>query len=684
MKIRQLIVILLSLFLLAACGGREEPVEGAPVAAADPADLLLLNGYVYTVDDARSVAQAVAVKDGLIQAVGSDAELKVLRGPDTEIVDLAGRMLLPGLHDAHIHIFGIVEPDVCTLRSQPMKLADMVPHLRECLGRYALPPGQWLAVDMWNFAEGNQVSPQYPNLRAALDAVSTEHPIILWGNDGHHGAANSRALETARDAQGNTVGLSGATLATAFAEYKDLVGVDDDGEPDGGLHEHARGLLDMPPRRDPAKLAPLLPQINEVLAANGITSAQDAALDPAFLAPLKAFEASGGMRVRLQVANRLEPADYTDSLSGEVDLDAMLEELQAIRDSFSGSDLIRPQAVKLFADGVIEGNVYADPPALPNAAVLQAYRQPRFRYDPVAGSVDVVGYVDTASPLCVETRANMERFGQPAAGESSRAAREAFRAEHGFHPGQCTISFGVMADPEAVMNAYVRRLDEAGFTVHIHAIGDRAVRAAADALAQVTPTDRSNPRRHGLAHLQLVHPDDQQRIGAMGLYLAWTFAWALTNPEYDLTVMPFIDDVTGAGGIYDPEHYAMQNSYPVRSMARYGAVTVAGSDAPVDDRSPRPFVNIAIGATRQGADGNVLNADETLDIHQLIAAYTINGARHLNQETLTGSIEPGKKADLAVLDRNIVELYESGNAIGIADTKVDLTLFEGEIIYRRE
>jgi hypothetical protein len=670
---RHITSILLSM-LLNACGGNQDAEPDG--TAQPPADLLLTNGYVYTVDSARSVAEAVAIRDGIIQAVGSNGDVLAFSGPNTEVIDLAGRMLLPGLQDAHIHVFGIVEPDACSLRSQPMALADMVPYLQDCIERYAIPPGEWLAVDMWNFSEGNQVSAEYPTLRAALDAASDQHPIILWGNDGHHGAANSLALATARDGQGDTVGLSAETLATAFADYRDLVGVEAAGEPDGGLHEHARGLLAVPARRDPAKLGALLPQINEALARNGITSVQDAALDPAYLPYLRDYEASGAMRFRIQVANRLEPADYRDALTGEVNLDAMLEDLEAIRESFADSTLIRPQAVKIFADGVVEGNPYADPPMLPNAAVLQAYRQPRFRYDAVAGSVDVVGYVDTASPLCEETRANMARF-------DDQAARDAFRNEHGFHPGQCTISYGVLADAEDFMKTYVRRLHEAGFTIHIHAIGDRAVRVAADALEQVAPPGGGNPQRHGMAHLQLVHPDDQKRIGAMGLYLAWTYAWALINPEYDLTVMPFLDDVTDAGGIYAPEHYAMQYSYPARSMAEYGAVTVAGSDAPVDDRSPRPFVNMAIGVTRQGADGRALNAAEALDIHQMIAAYTINGARHLNHEDETGSIEPGKKADLAVLDRNIVELYENGKGLDIRDTQVDLTLFGGEIVYRR-
>ena len=677
MRLKRRCTLALVLLTVAACDKQASDTSTAPGMPQAMADLLFTNGYVYTVDSRQTVAQAVAVRNGEILAVGSSEELASYAGPDTQTIDLAGRMLMPGLHDAHIHVFGIVLPDVCSLESAVLSLEQMVPVLQECIQRYQLAPGQWLSVDMWNFSEGNQVSAQLPNIRAALDAVSMEHPVILWGNDGHHGAVNSAALALARSPAGEVVGLSADTLNSVFSDLREVVGVDARGEPNGALNEHARNIVGSGPRRDPAKLAELLPEINMELARNGITSVQDAALEPAYLPFLKAFEASGDMKFRIQVANRLEPADYADPLTGQVDLDAMLGELQDARAMFDPvTSLVRPVAVKIFADGVMEGNPYADPPTLPNAAMLTPFRQPMFNFDPASDQLSVTGYVDTASELCVESRAQAERY-------LAAGAAEAFRNEHGFHPAQCNISTGVYADQQPFVMDYVQRLDEAGFTIHVHAIGDRAVRLAVDALAGVTPKDGSDPRRHALAHLQLVHPGDQQRIGEMGLYLAWTYAWMLTNPPYDMTVIPFQEDINSPAGIYDPATYYYRNVYPVRSTMAAGAVPVAGSDAPVDARSPRPFINMAVGVTRMGEDGGVMNAEEALDIHQMIAAYTINGAQALNQEQLTGSIEPGKRADFAVLDRNIVELYESGKALEILDTRVDLTVFDGEVIYRR-
>jgi mannose-6-phosphate isomerase-like protein (cupin superfamily) len=109
-------------------------------------------------------------------------------------------------------------------------------------------------------------------------------------------------------------------------------------------------------------------------------------------------------------------------------------------------------------------------------------------------------------------------------------------------------------------------------------------------------------------------------------------------------------------------------------------VLVAGSDAPVDTRDPRPFVNIQQAVTRDSETGT-FNADQRIDIHAAIAAYTINGAKLFGHQERLGSIEVGKKADLIVLDRNLVELAEAGRANEIGKTQVRLTIFDGKVIY---
>jgi predicted amidohydrolase YtcJ len=209
------------------------------------------------------------------------------------------------------------------------------------------------------------------------------------------------------------------------------------------------------------------------------------------------------------------------------------------------------------------------------------------------------------------------------------------------------------------------------------------MRCTTDAPAQRTHGDNGQP--HGLAHAQLVHPDDQKRIGELGLFVAFTHSWSSPEPEYMMTVVPFVDELKGGfTDVYDPDNYYMKNAYPVRTVQEFGGLIISGSDAPVERRDPAPFLHIEQAITRDMEDQPdipALNAGETLDIHSSLAAYTINGARAMSQAEKLGSLEAGKLADLIVVDRDVVALAESGRAHEISETRVLLTLFDGKIVF---
>jgi hypothetical protein len=126
----------------------------------------------------------------------------------------------------------------------------------------------------------------------------------------------------------------------------------------------------------------------------------------------------------------------------------------------------------------------------------------------------------------------------------------------------------------------------------------------------------------------------------------------------------------------------MQNVYPAKSIQGYGGILVHGSDAPVDSRDPRPLENLAQSLYRSDGE-TVLNADQRIDIHSAIAAFTINGARLMKHDDWLGSIETGKTADLVVLSDNIVALAEGGEPYRIAETKVTMTVFDGKVVYEQ-
>ncbi|WP_112247091.1 amidohydrolase [Kribbella monticola] len=193
-------------------------------------------------------------------------------------------------------------------------------------------------------------------------------------------------------------------------------------------------------------------------------------------------------------------------------------------------------------------------------------------------------------------------------------------------------------DPVA-LRQHVTALDAAGFQVHVHAIGDRAVREALDAFEAARLANGATDLRHHIAHLQVVHPADIGRFAALDVTANMQALWAVYEPQMlDLTI-PFLG----------PERSGWQ--YPFGDLARSGARLAAGSDWPVS--SPDPLAAVQVAVNRHTGDGcyEAFLPEQALDLSTALAAYT-SGSAWLNHADDTGRIEPGLLADLVVLDRD--------------------------------
>jgi len=621
--------------LISACSGG---ADKAPVA-----DLILHNGSIYTANAGQQSVQALAVSGDRIMAVGNSAEVLAYAGEKTQVIDLQGAAVLPGLHDTHIHPFGILKYDACNLDSQGMNLEQLAGFVSDCIERLEVEEGQWLTVLQWAFADNNKPAGGLDTIRAALDRASQTNPIILLGNDGHHFATNTRGLERAALQDGTRVGLSAETLRKHFGDYVAYVGLDGDGDPNGAVNEVMPNVLGAPTLLNPnvQQLIPYVDQIPRRLHSLGITSIQDAAFAHSMEPLYDALLAQGPLQLRIRLAQFLPPPMFTRE-DGSLDIPAMLVLAQEMRDKYASVPNVDANALKFFIDGVLEGNPLADPPTLPNAAQLAPFHHPRFSFDLEAGSAALTGYAES------ETAYN-----------------------------------GVLASPpRETALAFVAAADEAGFAVHLHAIGDRAVRVGVDAIEQVTPAG-TTVNRHSMTHLQMVADAEIERLGHLKIPLAFTYSWAARAFEYDMSVVPFIDKLDSLEDMYKPGNYHYRNSYPVASIKRAGGILAAGSDAPVDTDDPRPFFHIQTAVTRDRGEGP-LNVGQVLSIFDAIDAYTINGARLLGLQEVTGSLEAGKKADFIVLDRSVIALVEAGKASAVGGTRVEQTWFDGQLVYRAE
>ncbi len=549
----------------------------APLLAAQaPADLVLSGGAVYTVDPARSWAQAVAVRAGRIGYVGTEAGVKAFIGPKTRVIKLAGRMLLPGFQDAHVHpISGGVELALCNLNDLPTAAA-VLDKVRECVKEMAGKP--WIVGGGW-------VVTQFPDdhpKKHALDAIATDKPIYLDDSDGHSAWVNSKALA-----------LAGITKDTPDPKNGRIERDPQTGEPTGCLRESASYLVGAPEPTDAERLEGLRRAL-ALFGKYGITAVQAVAEADAGSAADSTASLSTYLEAekRGRLTARVVAALGTDSGRGPEQVDDLVK----LRSKFTTSR-VKPVAAKIFADGVIEPRT---------AAMLEEYTD-----------------------------------------------RPGWRGEPNFSPEALT--------------ALVGRLTEADFNVHIHAIGDRAVRIGLDAFeaAQAKATIRG--LRHQMAHLQVIDPADITRFRSLGVIANFQALWAYADD--------YIVDMTWGG--LGPERSRWL--YPIGSVVRAGGMLALGSDWSVS--SPNPLEAIQVAVTRQGLSEPKrapMVPEEAIDLPTALAGYTIGSAYANNLEKETGSIEVGKAADLVVLSKNLFDVPASE----IAKQTVLLTLLEGEPVYR--
>ena len=216
------------------------------------------------------------------------------------------------------------------------------------------------------------------------------------------------------------------------------------------------------------------------------------------------------------------------------------------------------------------------------------------------------------------------------------------------------------------VNTYFTRFDAMGLQVHVHAIGDAAIRRALDGFEAMRAANGMSDNRHHIVHLQLIHEDDRPRFAELDVTATFQALWAYPDPAALELDIPMLG------------RERTWQMYPIKSVRDLGGRIAGGSDYFVTDLNPLHAIEVAV--TRQDPytnDGPVLNADERVDLATMIRAYTINGAYLHRLEDQQGSIEVGKRADLVVLDRNLFDIPSSE----INEARVTMTIFDGRTVF---
>jgi predicted amidohydrolase YtcJ len=570
---------------------------GAALACASlesmaAADLVFTNGKVFTGEPGQALVQAVAVEHGKILKVGSDAEINALADAKTQRIDLAGKVLMPGMIDTHSH------PVLAALDSMGSNLYDEVKPLAD-LEQWIINEEQEGRGRLGDIVLISGISSGYWPQSRELGKIFNQgrwadQPVVFNGIDGHTGWANSAMLKRLK---------IDATLVKSLPEREqDYIEHEADFTPTGYVGEsgwdRVRSMLPAPPPELMLKAAQKAVQINNQY---GVTAWMDAASNAGPGEKMAEIHPTnhtlGVLPYYRQLAERGELNAHVAALlvthpqSKPADLAVLAEVMQ----KFQGVANLTFPGIKIFADGILE---YPGQ----TAAVIDAYTNSHKQ-----------------GPLLID----------PA------------------HFGELVVA-----------------AEQRDWIVHVHAVGDRAVRESLNGFAyarKLSPT----PVAHSITHLQLVNPKEFPRFKELGVIASMQLLWATGETYTEELVKPYVSA------------FSYRYQYPAQSLHKAGAMIAGASDWPVS--SPNPWNAIAQASTRSGPLG-VLNAKESIDRETMLYAYTLNAAKALRLEEQIGSLAPGKQADLIVLDRDVFKV----NDAELFDTQVVQTYFAGKSVYRAE
>jgi predicted amidohydrolase YtcJ len=550
------------------------------------ADLILHNAKVYTAEPGQALQQAVAIENGRILAVGSDAEVRQFQQAGTRLLDLGGKVLMPGFIDSHAHVIkGGLQMRQANLDGVLLPLDELERRLRQWREDGKARRGDFLVVGGLPSTYWDQVEELQRRFNQGEWAGT---PILFAGWDYHTGWANQAMLQRAGIDAAKVKGLKGEERAT--------IGQGADGQPNGflvdaGLYA-AQELIPLPSQDDllaggRAALAYLNglgitawmdPLANEI--PGGPVNNDSVGVLPVYKALAEKGELSAHVAALLMADSRATPAH--------------LDELDKVRQQFLGVPNLSLPGIKVFADGV------AEHPAQ-SAAMLEPY-------------------------------SNSDKQGE------------------------------LLIDP-AHFGELVSAADARGWLVHVHAIGDRAVRESLNGIEQARKV-RNSGIPHSITHLQMVNPKEFARFKPLGVIASMQLYWASADEMSVDLVKPYVSAM------------AFQFQYPARSLLKNGATLAGASDWPIT--TPEPWKAIYQAVSRKGAKG-VLNAAEGIDRETMFQAYTLNAARAIRLDDRIGSLRPGKQADMILLDRDVFQVAPEA----LRDTQVLKTFFAGREVFSR-